>query len=157
MADEKEIAETPATEKFLVFTVQGKYYTFPSKLISEVAASEKIFPLPLLPDYVRGIINRYSAPYALIDIGLLMLKTPSEPVKVVVLKEEVDKLAFLIDDVVDIVDIPLPSLMKVEQDNDAPDSTGVIDYSFEWHDTNVFCLSIQEILGQIKKDFTVAG
>ncbi|GHV47070.1 hypothetical protein AGMMS49546_36250 [Spirochaetia bacterium] len=173
MAEEQAAEEKPAPEKFLVFTVQGAYYTFPSRLISEVAALEKVFPLPLLPDYVRGIINRYSAPYALIDIGLLILKTPAAPsagavsrgsppgpAKTVVLKETVDKLAFLIDDVVDIVDVHPSDLTKVEQDGEAPGSgaiaggaAGLIESSFEWHDTHVFCLSIQEIINQVKKDF----
>jgi purine-binding chemotaxis protein CheW len=146
--------EKPELEEFLIFMVQGKYYTFPSKLIAEVAALEKVFPLPLLPDYVRGIINRYSVPYALIDIGLLILKTPSEkPAKTVVLKETVDKLAFLIDDVVDIVETPLSELLKVERDAEDAGVTGLIEFSFEWHDTHVFCLNLPEIINQIKKDF----
>ncbi|GHV92751.1 hypothetical protein AGMMS50268_32600 [Spirochaetia bacterium] len=171
MAEEQAAEEKTAPEKFLVFTVQGAYYTFPSRLISEVAALEKVFPLPLLPDYVRGIINRYSAPYALIDIGILILKTPAAlsagavsrgsppgPAKTVVLKETVDKLAFLIDDVVDIVDVLPSALIKVEQDGDAPGvlnggAAALIESSFEWHDTHVFCLSVEEIINQVKKDF----
>ncbi|MDR3342778.1 MAG: chemotaxis protein CheW [Treponema sp.] len=142
-------------EKFLIFIIQGQFYTIPSRLISEVAVLDKAYPLPLLPDYVKGIINRYSSPYALIDIGLLILKTPTEGSKVVVLKETLDKLAFMIDDVVDIVDVPLAEVLKVEQGSETRDTTEVIESSFAWRHTNVLVLNIREIMNRIKSEFEV--
>jgi purine-binding chemotaxis protein CheW len=139
-------------EKYLIFTVQGRHYTLPSKLISEVAAVEKVFPLPLVPDYVRGIINRYSAPYALIDVGLLLFKAPSQAAKAVVLKETVDKLAFLIDDVTDIADVGPDQLFKVEQESEDGESavSGLIESSFEWQGEPVFCLNVGELIRFMK-------
>jgi purine-binding chemotaxis protein CheW len=163
---QKESDGSPNTEKYLIFTIQDKRYALPSKLINEVAAFEKVFPLPLLPDYVRGIINRYSVPYALIDIGFLLLKNPSGggfSSKVIVLKEEVDKLAFLIDDVSDIADIFPNDLIMVEQAADATDaaeggvagfaSSGLITASFDWKGSRIFCLGIEELIMRIKKEF----
>ncbi|MDR1949011.1 MAG: chemotaxis protein CheW [Spirochaetaceae bacterium] len=141
------------TEKFLIFTILGKYYTFPSRFISEVTAFDKVYPLPLLPSYVKGVINRYSVPFALIDVGLLIRETATPESKVVVLKEIVDKLAFLIDDVVDIIDIPVSNLLKVEQGAEGNDVTDIIESSFEWHDTHVFVLSIRQIINRVKTDF----
>jgi purine-binding chemotaxis protein CheW len=141
------------TEKYLIFTILGRYYTFPSRFISEVTAFDKAYPLPLLPAYVRGIINRYSAPFALIDIGLLVRETPTPESKVVVLKDTVDKLAFLIDDVVDIIDIPVSDLLKVEQGAEGDDVTDIIESTFEWHDSHVFVLGIRQIINRVKTDF----
>ncbi|MDR3161705.1 MAG: chemotaxis protein CheW [Spirochaetaceae bacterium] len=141
------------TEKYLIFTILGKHYTFPSRFISEVTAFEKVYPLPLLPPYIRGIINRYSVPYALIDLGLLIRETATPEAKVVVLKEAVEKLAFLIDDVVDIIDIPVSDILKFEQGAEWDDSTDIIESSFEWHDTDVFVLGIRQILNRITTDF----
>jgi purine-binding chemotaxis protein CheW len=143
------------TEKYLIFTILGKHYTFPSRFISEVTAFDKVYPLPLLPGYVKGIINRYSAPFALIDVGLLIRETPTPESKVVVLKETVDKLAFLIDDVVDIIDIPVSALLKVEQGAERDDVTDIIESSFEWHDTHVFVLGIRQIINRVKTDFEI--
>ena len=143
-------------EKYLVFNVRDKRYALPSKLISEVAVSEKVFPLPLVPDYVRGIINRYSVPYALIDLSFLLLKERSAARKVIVLKEEVDKLAFLIDDVADIADLPPLKLMKIEQEENAASGAagnGLVSAFFEWKGSPVFCLDTGEIIGRIKQDF----
>jgi len=138
-------------EKYLIFTVRDKQYALPSKIIGEVAALEKVFPLPLVPDYVRGIINRYSVPYALIDIRFLLLGEISGAAKLIVLKEEVDKIAFLIDDVTDIVDLPPDKLMKIEQEETA--IAGSISAFFEWKDEQVFCLDSTEIINRIKQDF----
>ena len=138
-------------EKYLIFTVREKQYALPSKIISEVAALEKIFPLPLVPAYVRGIINRYSVPYALIDICFLLLKESSSARKVIVLKEEIDKLAFLIDDVTDIADLPPEKLMKIEQTETS--LTDLIGAYFEWKGCQVLCLETAEIINRIKQDF----
>ena len=138
-------------EKFLVFSIREKQYALPSRIISEVAVLEKIFPLPLVPGYVRGIINRYSVPYALIDICFLLFEDFSSARKVIVLKEEVDKLAFLIDDVTDIADISPDKLMKIEQEEDA--LAGSINAFFEWKGDQVFCFEAAEIIKRIKQDF----
>ena len=138
-------------EKYLIFAVQDKRYALLSKTISEVASLEKIFPLPLVPDYVRGIINRYSVPYALIDISLLFFKNASSAKKVIVLKEEVDKLALLIDDVTDIADIPPEELMKTEQEE--ADISGSVSAFFEWKGNQVLCLDADELINWVKQDF----
>ena len=146
-------------EKYLIFTVQDKRYALPSKIISEVAVLEKVFPLPLVPDYVRGIINRYSVPYALIDISFLLLKDASKAEKVIVLKEEVDKLALLIDDVTDIADLTPENLMKTEAESAGEARfgesaiAGSVNAFFEWKGSHVFCLDTGELISRIKQDF----
>ena len=137
--------------KFLVFAVEDMRYALPSAIINEVALLEKIFPLPLVPSYIKGIINRYSVPYALIDIGRLLSKEAKTASKVIVLKEEIDKLAFLIDDVLDILDIPSESLMKTDPDENSV--AGSVNASFEWKDSQVFCLDTDELFRRIKDDF----
>jgi purine-binding chemotaxis protein CheW len=144
-------------EKFLIFAVRDKKYALPTKIIGEVAALDKVFPLPLVPHYVRGIINRYSVPYALIDISYLLFndtQAADAPLrKVIVLKEELDKLAFLIDDVTDIADLSSESLMKIEQEEMGAASTGAIGAFFEWKGSEVFCLETREIINGIKREF----
>ena len=147
----ENIAENIPYEKYLVFTVKEKQYALPSKIISEVTALEKVFPLPLVPDYVRGIINRYSIPYALIDICFLLSKDTSNAKKVIVLKEEIDKLELLIDDVTDIVDLPDDKLIEIEAGETA--FSGQVSAFFEWKGNSVFCLEAKELISRIKQDF----
>jgi purine-binding chemotaxis protein CheW len=67
----------------------------------------------------------------------------------------VDRLAFLIDDVVDIIDVSLKRIMKLEQGTENSDITEIIEASFEWQDTNVFVLGIGQLLNRIKNDFNM--
>jgi len=151
-ARETSPQETDAKpQKFLIFTIKDVRYALPSGIIGEVAVLEKVFPLPLVPDYVRGMINRYSIPYALVDISLFLKKDTSDAGKVIVLKEEIEKIAFLIDDVVDIADLESSKLMKIEHEADDFDSA--INACFECKDNNVLCLDTDEFIGKIKKDF----
>ena len=141
-------------EKYLIFTLKDKYYALESKIISEVAVLDKVFPLPLVPEYVLGIINRYSLPYALIDLGFFISGNISSARKLIVLKEEIDKLAFLIDDVTDIADLSPDTLIKTDKDENVPESgTGSIQAYFEWKGSPVFCLDTGSIINRIKQDF----
>jgi len=143
-------ADNSQYEKYLIFTVRDKRYALPSKIISEVTVMEKVFPLPLIPDYILGIINRYSVPYALIDLGFLLFRDLSDVRKVIVLKEEVEKIALLIDDVTDIADIALDKMISNEQEE--TEVSGLVSALFEWKDSPVFCLDTAEIITRIRQD-----
>jgi purine-binding chemotaxis protein CheW len=144
--------EVPAGEKYLIFTILGETYALPSGLIGEIALLDTVYPLPLLPPYMPGIINRYSTPYALIDIGLLLGKTATPRAKVVVLKEQIDRAAFLIDDVVDIADVLPSDLLQIEQEADSGGVTSVITASLQWKETNIFVLDIEQVLNRAVND-----
>jgi purine-binding chemotaxis protein CheW len=144
--------EAPAGEKYLIFTILGETYALPSRLVGEIALLDAVYPLPLMPPYVSGIINRYSSPYALIDIGLLLRKTATSGAKVVVLKEQIDRAAFLIDDVIDIVDVQPSNLLQIEQESGSSDITAAVTASLQWNETNIFVLDIRQILDRVVTD-----
>jgi len=148
----RESAETVNIEKFLVFSILGKLYCFPSKLIGEIALFDKVFPLPLMPSYVLGVVNRYSAPYALFDIGLLFQKTPSPRNKIIILKEEIDRIAFLIDDIAGIMDIQSDDLFTVERSSDSGELTDIVCASFKWENSDVFVLDVNRIISRVSKE-----
>jgi len=148
----QESAETINTEKYLVFSILGKLYCFPSKLIGEIALFDKVFPLPLMPSYVLGVVNRYSAPYALFDIGLLFQKTPSPRNKIIILKEEIDRIAFLIDDIAGIMDIQNDDLFIVERNIDSGDLTDIVCASFKLEGSDVFVLDVNRIISRVSRE-----
>jgi len=147
-----ETIENVNDEKYLIFSILDKRYAIPSRFISELAVFEAVYPLPLVPDYMPGIINRYSIPYALLDIGLLLYKTPSPRDKVLVLKDNIDRIAFLIDDIVDITDISQDQLFLIERRAESADVSDIISASFKWNDGDVFVLDILRILARISAE-----
>ncbi|MDR1024260.1 MAG: chemotaxis protein CheW [Treponema sp.] len=156
---ETGIPRDNGTERYLVCTVLEESYALPSRFIGEIALFDKVYPLPLLPDYVLGIINRYSVPYALLDTGVLIAGRSGLGAKVLVLKEpdpegvpdfeQMDKVAFLVDDVVDIVEIERSLVLPVEGEEEAG---GLIESSFSWKGNNVLVLDIRGILARALRE-----
>jgi len=147
-----ETIENANDEKYLIFSILNQRYAIPSLFISELAVFDDVYPLPLVPDYMLGIINRYSIPYALLDIGLLLYKTPSPRKKVLVLKDSIDRIAFLIDDILDIADIPQEQLFNIERRAESNDVAETISASFKWHDNDILVLDIRRILDRISAE-----
>ena len=147
-----ETIENPNDVKYMIFSILDRHYAIHSQFISELAVFDAVYPLPLIPDYMLGIINRYSVPYALLDIGLLLYKTPSQRAKVLVLKDNIDRIAFLIDDIVDIANIPQEQLLNIEQKIESYDASEMISASFKWNGNDVFVLDILRILALISSE-----
>ena len=150
--DMEKTPESRNFEKYLVFTILDRLYAFPSRFISEIAMFDAVYPLPLMPDYVPGVINRYSVPYALFDVALLLFKTPSRRNKVLVLKDDIDRIAFLIDDVDGIADVSQEMLLNVERDIESGDITEAVSAMFNWDNDDVFVLDIQRILARAAEE-----
>ena len=136
-------------EKFLIFTILGKYYSFPSRIIGEIALFDTVYPLPLLPPYLPGVVNRYSIPYALFDIGLFLYKTPSPRNKVLIFKDEVDHIAIIIDDVCGIADIRTEDIFIMDRGTDSSELTDTVSACFKWNNTDVHVLDVRRILGRV--------
>jgi purine-binding chemotaxis protein CheW len=137
------------SEKYLIFSIMDKLYSFPSRIIGEIVLFDAVYPLPLMPSFILGVVNRYSIPYALFDIGLLFYNTPSPRKKVLVVKEIIDRISFLIDDVSGIADLQLDELYNIEKSTDSTDLSDMISASFYWNNNNVFVLDIHKILRRI--------
>ena len=149
--NETEI-ENINSEKYMIFSILGKLYSFPSRQISEIALFDTVYPLPLMPAYVLGVINRYSVPYALFDIGQLLYKTPSKRKKVLVFKDEIDRIAFLIDDICGIADVPEQNLLIMERSAESNEITETVSASFNWEGGDVFVLDVQHILKRVSQE-----
>jgi len=145
----EDVPEGQASEKFLVFSILGKLYSFPSRQINEIALFDAVYPLPMMPSFVIGVVNRYSVPYALFDIGVLFHKTPCPRNKVLILKDEIDRIAFLIDDVAGIADIPPENLYITERGAETGELTDAVGATFAWHESNVFVLDVNRILSRV--------
>ena len=151
-SDLNKVSENIDTEKYLIFSIMEKLYSFPSRYIGEITLYETVYPLPLMPSYILGVVNRYSIPYALFDIGLLFYNTPSPRNKVLIVKDEIDRIAFLIDDITGIVDIQDENLIEIEGSSESGDLTEAVCSSFNWNDHDVFVLDIHKILSRVKGD-----
>jgi len=150
----EEESEFVISEKFLIFSILGKLYSFPSRMIGEIALFDAVYPLPLMPSYVLGVINRYSVPFALFDLGILFNETPSSRNKVLILKDNIDRIAFLIDDVSGIIDILPENVYVLERNSEADDITEAVSASFNWNGNDVLVLDINRIMLRISQEIS---
>ncbi|MDR3347098.1 MAG: chemotaxis protein CheW [Helicobacteraceae bacterium] len=130
--------------RFLIFSVEGKLYAFESSVIAEVIGDETVYPLPLTPKCVKGLINRFSLAYLLIDTAYALLGKTAQYGKILIFKEAIDKLAFTIDDCVDIVDVAQEEISAIGEEH------GVCISGMFYHKgQQVFTLDEQTLIEQI--------
>jgi chemotaxis signal transduction protein len=152
MPETAEMLESANDEKYLIFSVFDRLYAFPAEIIGEVANCDVIYPLPLLPSCMLGVINRYSVPYALFDIGFLLFKTPGPRKEALVIKSGIDRVAFSIDNVTGIANITPGKLLNIETGSRPDDLTGAVYASFNWNGDDVFVLDIGRVLARVSNE-----
>jgi chemotaxis signal transduction protein len=148
MPETAEILESANDEKYLIFSIFDRLYAFPAQIIGEVANCDPVYPLPLLPSCVLGVINRYSIPYALFDTGFLLFKTPGPRKEALVIKGDIDRVAFSIDNVSGIANIAQGKLRSIETGS-GHESNGAARASFNWNGNDVFVLDVRRILARV--------
>jgi len=155
MSETAEIQNNVNEGKYLIFSISDRYYAFPADVIGEVANCDPVFPLPFLPSYVLGFINRYSIPYALLDIGFLLTNVQGPRNEALVIKNNIDNVAFSIDKVSGIASVAPDKLNHLEAGSRPDETTGTVYASFKWNDTDVFVIDIQRILARAATEGTV--
>ena len=136
-------------EKYLIFSIFGRHYAFPAQIIGEVANSDPLYTLPLLPPYVLGFINRYSIPYALFDTGFLLSQMPGPRNEALVITGDIDRVAFAIEKVTGIADIGLDKLRDVGTETGSDVLSNTVYTSFTWNDDDVYVLDVRRLLARI--------
>jgi len=139
-------------EKYLIFSIFNRQYAFPAQDIGEVAKCEPLYQLPLLPSYVLGVINRYSIPYALFDIGFLLSNAPGPRSEALVIKSDIDHVAFSIENVSGIADITPDKLIKIGTGSGSDELNNAVCASFNWKGADVYVLDIQRLLAHAAQE-----
>ena len=85
---------------WLVFKSDDAVYAVESKNITEVLRNNQVFPMPFTPNYIKGVLNFYGKPYAVVDLRLLQNLPRTNPKLFLVLNNPAD-IALQIDDIVD--------------------------------------------------------
>lgn len=100
-ADDQDKAEESKPQKtWLVFKSFDSIYAVESFNVREVLRNNDVFPLPFAPSYVKGVLNFYGKPYAVVDFTLLQNLERTNSRLFLVLNEAED-IALQIDDIVD--------------------------------------------------------
>ena len=103
----------PATdvEKYLLFVSDGLLFGAAASYIVEIITNHPITSLPLVPSYVRGIINLRGQIIPIVDIRRLLGQEPASQDCIIILNINDTMLGVLVDTVQKMIDIHSKSIL----------------------------------------------
>lgn len=128
--------DTRDLKRCLVFESGGLVMFISTEYITEIINDHNITPVPVVPNYVKGIINLRGSILPVVDIRLLMDKEPIEYTNrtcIIVLNIDSVPIGIIVDDVRSVLDIdnnaiqPLPlkkqqklanGMLKLDDENE---------------------------------------
>lgn len=113
---ENEIEEV-ATKKYLTFKTDNLLFGIEAEAVMEIITNYVITTVPMVPNYVRGIINLRGQIIPLLDMRQRLCIEPIETDCIIVIDVGDVRIGILVDAVSQIIDIPLDSILPVPQHN----------------------------------------
>jgi purine-binding chemotaxis protein CheW len=101
------------TRKYLVFVSDDLKLGVDADYLVEIITNQKITYLPMMPDFVRGIINLRGQIIPIVDIRARLGKPTKQDSLVVVLNMEVGQMGIVVDAVDQMIDIPTDSILPM--------------------------------------------
>ncbi|MGO5022906.1 chemotaxis protein CheW [Lawsonibacter sp. LCP25S3_G6] len=106
-------AVTSLTEKYLLFTSGDLLFGVPAESVAEIITGHTITKLPLVPSYIRGIINLRGQIIPIVDIRHLLNHGDCESDCMMILRSDDTQVGILVDQVQKMVDIDVSTLLPV--------------------------------------------
>lgn len=101
------------TEKFLIFITEDLKLGVDAEFVVEIITNHMITYLPMVPDFIRGIINLRGQIIPIVDIRLRLGKPSIENPLVIVLNIHGTLMGILVDAVDQMVDIPKENILPM--------------------------------------------
>lgn len=120
-----------STERFLTFSSDGLTIGVSTNYVTEIITNHAITMLPLVPDYVKGIINLRGQIIPIIDIRLRMGKAPIDYTSttcIIVLNIDTIHIGIIVDAVQQVIDIDQSRISAVPVENQQELINGMISY-----------------------------
>ena len=155
----RENAEKKQLKKksvWLIFTIgnqaDGKnLYAMPADSVKEILRDATVFPLPFVPPYVNGVLNRYGDPYVVIDSAVLEGKEAQQSKLFIVLNDE-SHTCLRITDVRDFFTASEKDVIHFSEEELSDYYEGTLKVKNQ----EVFVLKVQAIIEKVKKEIAAA-
>ena len=113
----EEGAPDTSMEKYLLFLSDGLLFGVTADHVLEIITNHTITQVPLLPDYIRGIINLRGQIIPIVDIRLLLGQPRKEDTCIMILELEDSSFGILVDAVQRMLDVKKDSITSVPTQN----------------------------------------
>ena len=130
---EDSVTDIPtSTERFLTFMSDGLTIGVSTNYVTEIITNHTITIIPLVPDYIKGIINLRGQIIPIIDIRLRMGKPSIDYTSttcIIVLNIDDTNLGIIVDSVQQVIDIDKAQISPVPTENHQELINGMISLS----------------------------
>lgn len=99
------------TEKYLLFLSDALLFGAKAEYVVEIITNHTITPLPLVPEYIRGVINLRGQILPIVDIRLLLGHPVSDESCIIILNIEGTLVGILVDTVQRMVDLKKSAIL----------------------------------------------
>lgn len=107
-------------QRFLTFVSDNINFGVSTDYIIEIISNHMICPLPMVPDYIKGIINLRGQTIPIIDIRLRMGKMPQEYIDttcIIILDVNDISVGIVVDSVTQVQDIDVDKISPIPLEN----------------------------------------
>jgi purine-binding chemotaxis protein CheW len=111
--------------KYLIFRCGDILYAMSTDYVMEIFTSVNITRVPMVPDYVAGVINLRGQIVPIVDFRLLLGRYPESEPCAIILDIEGTNIGILVDTVDRMVDISKASILPVPPQNEHPMVNGM--------------------------------
>ena len=105
------------SQKYLIFMAAHLKLGVIAEDVVEILNNQIITYLPMLPEYIRGIINLRGQMVPILDIRLRLGKPEQDSLCGIVVNVDGNMVGILVDMVEQMVDVPLDSILPVPTSN----------------------------------------
>jgi purine-binding chemotaxis protein CheW len=146
MSDESEVSKT-----WLVSLAGEKKYALLASDVREILRDVPVFPLPFVPEYINGILNRYGEPYAVID-PLPVLGEKSQESKLFIVLHDESHMCLKISEVLEFYTTQESDLKFFSASESGKYYVG----SFSYEDGEVLILNPESFVEVVENDIEKA-
>lgn len=141
---------------WLIFTigdsVDGRnLYAIPAENVKEILRDATVFPLPFVPPYVNGVLNRYGDPYVVVDSAVLEGKEAQKSKLFIVMNDE-SHTCLRISDVKDFFTATEKDVVHFTEAELSDYYEGTLNINGQ----DVYVLKVQAIIEKVGKEIAAA-
>lgn len=114
--DKNELNEVE-TKKYLTFQTDNLMFGIEAESVIEIITNYPVTKVPMVPEYVRGIINLRGQTIPIIDMRLRLSLMPIDTDCIIVLNVSDMQIGILVDTVKQIIDIPVETILPMPAHN----------------------------------------
>ena len=111
--------------KYLIFRSSDILYAMSTDVVKEIFTHVAVTRVPMVPNYIAGVINLRGAVVPIIDFRLLLGRFPESEPCAIILDIEGITIGILVDTVDRMVDISKSSILPVPSQNEHPMVNGM--------------------------------